>query len=158
MPLLIQPSFAKGEISPTLYGRVDTAAYQVALAKARNCVIHPYGGVSNRPGTIFIGPCNEHTYAPRLIPFQFKTADQYILEFGNLYIRFIRNDAYVTETALTGVTATKANPCVMTKTSHGYTTGDEIICSGFTEMLEVNGNRYKITRLNANTFKTDWSC
>jgi hypothetical protein len=155
MALLIQPSFAKGEISPTLYGRVDTAAYQVALAKARNCVIHPYGGVSNRPGTIFIGPCKDHTYAPRLIPFQFKTADQYILEFGNLYIRFIRNDAYVTETAITGVTATKANPCVMTKTSHGYATGDEIICSGFTEMVEVNGNRYKITRLNANTFSLE---
>ena len=120
MALLIQPSFAKGEISPTLYGRVDTSAYHIALAKALNCNIHTYGGVSNRPGTIYIGPCKEHTYAPRLIPFQFKTADQYVLEFGNLYMRVIRDDAYVTETALTGCTATAANPVVVTKSSHGY--------------------------------------
>ena len=142
MALLIQPSFAKGVISPTLYGRVDTAAYQVALAKASNCIIHTYGGVSNRAGTNFIGPCKDHTYAPRLIPFQFKTSDQYMLEFGNLYMRVVRNDAHVTETALTGCTATAANPVVITKAAHEYTAGDEVFLSGFTEMVEVNNNRY----------------
>jgi hypothetical protein len=150
---LIQPSFAKGEIAPTLYGRVDTAAYHIALAKALNCNIHTYGGVSNRPGTIYIGPCKEHTYAPRLIPFQFKTADQYVLEFGNLYMRVIRDDAYVTETALTGCTATAANPVVVTKSSHGYSNGDIVFISGNTEMVETNTNFYIVADKTTNTFE-----
>ena len=156
MPLLIQPSFSKGEIAPSLYGRVDTAAYQVAVAKALNCIVHTYGGISNRPGSIFIGPCNEHTYAPRLIPFQFKTTDQYILEFGNLYMRVIRNDAYVTETDLSGAnTVTKADPAVVTSVTHGLSTGDEVIISAMVEMVELNGNRYKITKLTDDTFSLE---
>jgi hypothetical protein len=152
MAVFIQPSFSKGEISPSLYGRVDTAVYGTALAKASNCNIHIYGGVSNRPGTTFIGPCKQHTYAPRLIPFQFKTTDQYILEFGNLYMRVIRNDGYVTNTALTGCTATAANPVVITKTSHGLASTDEVYISGMSQMVQLNGNRYNITRLDGNTF------
>jgi len=152
MPILNFPSFAKGEVGPSIYGRVDTSAYHVALAKAYNANIHPYGGVSNRPGTLFIGQCKEHTYAPRLIPFQFKASDQYMLEFGNLYMRVIRADAYVTNTALTGCTATAANPVVITKTSHGLVSTDEVQITGMTEMTELNGNRYQITKLGANTF------
>src|SRR3990167_3980516 len=136
MPLLIQPSFAKGVLAPSLHGRVDTAVYHVGLAEGNNIIIHTYGGASNRPGTIFLGPCKEHSYAPRLIPFQFKTTDQYVLEFGNLYMRVIRNDGYVTNTALTGCTATAADPVVVTKTSHGLANGDEVFLSGFTEMVQ----------------------
>jgi len=153
MPLLIQPSFAKGVLAPSLHGRADTAVYRVGLSQGTNAIIHTYGGVSNRPGTIFIGPCAEHTYAPRLIPFEFKTSDQYLLEFGNLYMRVIRNDGYVTETALTGCTATATNPVVVTKTSHGYSDGDEVYLSGFTEMVEVNTNRYIVANKTANTFE-----
>jgi hypothetical protein len=154
MTQFIQPSFSKGEISPTLYGRVDTAAYNVALAKASNCNIHTYGGVSNRQGTSFLGPCKDHSYAPRLIPFQFKTSDQYMLEFGNLYMRVIRNDAYVTDAVKTisNGTATKANPVVITSSSHPFVSTDEVVISGMTEMTELNGNRYNITKINANTF------
>lgn len=153
MPLLIQPSFAKGEISPSLYGRVDTAAYQVAVQTALNCNIHTYGGISNRPGSTFLGPVKTHTYAPRLIPFQFKTDDQYILEMGDLYMRVIRNDGYVTETALTGCTATAADPVVVTKSTHGYLDGDEVFLSGMTEMTELNGNRYIVANKGTNDFE-----
>jgi hypothetical protein len=152
MAILNFPSFAKGEVAPSIYGRVDTAAYHVAVAKAYNANVHPYGGISNRPGTSFIGQCKEHTYAPRLIPFQFKTSDQYILEFGNLYMRAIRNDAYVTQTPLTTCTATAADPVVVTKTGHLLSSADEVQITGMTEMTELNGNRYNITVLDANTF------
>lgn len=153
MPLITQSSLTKGEIAPSLHGRVDTAAYQVALAKARNIIIHTYGGASNRTGTQFIGPVKEHTYAPRLIPFQFKTSDQYVLEFGNLYMRVIRNDGYVTETPLTGCTATATDPVVIAKTAHGYSDGDEVFISGMTEMVELNGNRYIVANKNVNDFE-----
>ena len=69
MPSAILPSFAKGQLDTSLHGRVDTAAYQVGLAKARNMIIHSAGGCSNRSGLLFIGPCKTHTAAgsPRLI-------------------------------------------------------------------------------------------
>lgn len=51
----IQPSFAGGEIGPSLYGRIDMAKYQVALRKCDNFIVRQYGGVENRPGTRFVG-------------------------------------------------------------------------------------------------------
>ena len=53
--LVIQPSFAAGELSPALYGRVDLQKYSVGLSKCRNAYVQQYGGVSNRPGTLYIG-------------------------------------------------------------------------------------------------------
>lgn len=51
----IQPSFAGGEIGPSLYGRIDMSKYQVALRKCDNFIVRQYGGVENRPGTRFVG-------------------------------------------------------------------------------------------------------
>src|SRR3990167_3419315 len=153
MPLLIQPSFAKGVLAPSLHGRVDTAVYHVGLAEGNNIIIHTYGGASHRPGTTFIGPCKEHTYAPRLIPFSFKTTDQYILEFGNLYMRVIRNDGYVTNTAVNITGATAANPVVVTAVAHGFSNSDEVYITGVGGMVQLNGNRYKVANVTANTFE-----
>ena len=75
MPLYIQPSFARGEISPSLYGRVDTNIYSVALRTARNTQIETSGGISNRAGTEYIAPAKSHSADPRIIPFMFNTAD-----------------------------------------------------------------------------------
>ena len=152
MTLTIQPSFAKGEISPALYGRVDTTLYHTGLSKARNAIVHTTGGISNRPGTLFIGPVKTHTVTPALIQFIFKTTDQYVLEFGNLYIRFIRNDAYVTETTKTITGATAANPVVITANSHGYANGDEVIIQDVVGMIQLNGNRYVVASQTTNTF------
>ena len=38
----IQPSFAGGEIGPSLYGRIDIAKYQVALRKCDNFIVRQY--------------------------------------------------------------------------------------------------------------------
>lgn len=153
MPSLIQASFARGELSPTLYGRVDTAAYLVGLRTAWNTIIHSYGGASNRGGLAWIGPQKEHTYAARLIPFKFKTTDTYVLEFGDLYMRVIRNDSHVTEpvTTITGIT--QADPGVATTSgSHGYSSGDEVALATIVGMTELNGRRVKITVLTGTTF------
>ena len=52
---VIQPSFAAGELSPFLYGRVDLAKFHVGARTMLNFFVHPHGGASNRPGTRFIG-------------------------------------------------------------------------------------------------------
>ncbi len=91
----IQPSFAGGEIGPSLYGRVDMAKYAVALRKCRNFIVRQYGGVENRPGTRFIGAAKYPGMKCRLIPFQFSTVQTYALEFGHQYLRVIKDGGYV---------------------------------------------------------------
>lgn len=85
----IQPSFAAGELTPSLYGRVDMAKYNVGLKICENFIIHPHGGVSRRHGTRYIadakGPC-------RLVDFIYNEDIAYVLEFGERYIRVIHGD------------------------------------------------------------------
>lgn len=153
MTVLIQPSFAKGEVGPDIYGRVDTAAYQVALKTAVNVVIRASGGATRRPGTYFIGPCKQHGYSPRLIPFQFKTTDTHILEFGDQYIRVIRNDAYVTEAdkVITGIS--QASQGVVTSVAHGFSNGDQVYLASIAGMTQLNGRWFIVSDVAADTFK-----
>lgn len=153
---MIQPSFAKGEISPSLYGRVDTAMYQVALRTAYNAVVHAAGGISNRPGLAYVGPVLDHTRAPYLIPFEFRTEDTYLLEFGNLYMRVIRNDGHVLNAAKTILDITNADPAVVEVTAHGYTDGLEVFIDGVGGMTEVNGRRFIVKNPTTDTFELHW--
>lgn len=89
MSEVIQPSFSAGEVAPATYARVDLARYYTALKTCRNFVVLPEGGAQNRSGTRFITEVKDSSARTRLIPFQFSTEQTYILEFGNLYIRFI---------------------------------------------------------------------
>jgi len=91
----IQPSFAGGEIGPSLYGRIDMAKYQIALRKCDNFIVRQYGGVENRPGTRFVGAAKYPNRKCRLIPFQFSTVQTYALEFGHGYMRVIKDGGYV---------------------------------------------------------------
>jgi len=83
----LQPSLAGGEISPSLYARVDTTAYASWLKTAQNMFIHPQGGVSNRAGTQFRG-VSKNGGKCRLIPFVISESESYVLEVGKEYIRF----------------------------------------------------------------------
>lgn len=84
----IQPSFAAGELAPSLHARVDLAKYNIGLKRARNIMIHAHGGASNRPGLEFIGEVKDHSKRVRLLPFQFNTEQTYIIEAGDQYMRF----------------------------------------------------------------------
>src|SRR5574338_1463619 len=48
--------------------------------------------------------------------------------------------------------ATKANPCVITANSHGFSSGDTVTISNVVGMTQLNTNRYIITVINANSF------
>jgi hypothetical protein len=87
MTSLIQPSFAAGELSPFLHGRVDLAKFRVGVRTLQNFFVHPQGGASNRPGTRFIGEVGDSSRRHRLIPFEFRTlpaGQTYVLVFGHL--------------------------------------------------------------------------
>lgn len=94
----IQPSFAGGEIGPSLYGRIDMAKYSVALRVCDNFIVRQYGGVENRPGTKFVAAAKYPNRKCRLIPFQFSTVQTYALEFGHNYMRVIKDGAVVLTT------------------------------------------------------------
>ena len=51
--------------------------------------------------------------------------------------------------------ATKANPCVITATGHGFRTGISVTISGVGGMTQLNGNTYVITVIDANSFSLD---
>lgn len=92
---LIQPSFAGGEISPSLYGRIDLEKYQTSLRRCRNFIVRQYGGVENRPGTRFVAEAKYSDRKCRLIPFQFNSEQTYVLEVGDKYFRVFMDGAQV---------------------------------------------------------------
>lgn len=93
---LLQPTFAGGELSPSLYGRVDLARYQNSLKTCRNFVIKPQGGLDNRPGTEFVAPAKYADRKCRLIEFEFSAEQTYVIELGHLYMRVYRDGFQIT--------------------------------------------------------------
>jgi hypothetical protein len=90
-----QLSFTGGEWSRSLYARTDLAKYTSAVRTMKNFTINPHGGASNRGGTQFIVEVKDSTKFTRLIPFQFSVEQSYILEFGDLYVRIIRDGGQI---------------------------------------------------------------
>lgn len=226
MAKLIQPSFAGGEVSPSVAARVDLSKRAVAVERAENFFVRVTGGMESRPGLQFIAEAKT-TGTTRIIPFEFNTEQTYILEVGDQYMRFYTyggqilsggspyeiatpyvaadlfaldfaqsgdvmtivhpnyaprelvritntnwtlteisfapSQAAPTALALTnnytqsgGISGiTQANPAVVTSTSHGLATGAEIEITGVIGMTEVNGNTYRITAIDADTFRLE---
>lgn len=88
-------TFAGGELSPEMYSRVDVAKYSTGLRTARNGFVHPQGGFSNRSGFRYVAAAKYTNKRCRLIRFEFSSSQAYILEFGDLYIRFYTNGGQV---------------------------------------------------------------
>lgn len=148
---VIQSSFAGGEVSPLLYGRVDLAKFHTAVSLARNFFVDYRGGLTSRAGTEYGGTCVDPNNANWLIPFQFSTVQTYALVFGNLTLRVAMDGAWVTEPAKTVVSATNARPCVLQITGHGFSTGNELaLGDGFLGMTSLNGLEVIVTVVDAN--------
>lgn len=81
-------SWAKGELSPDLFGRADVEQYNTAAAELTNCLVRPYGNLLNRPGSQFIAETKFQDKDTRLLEFVFSETDSYIIEFGEQYFRF----------------------------------------------------------------------
>ena len=91
-----QTNFTAGEFSPLLEGRVELAKYKDAVSKLENFYTFPHGPVDKRPGTRFISTVKTESAKTRLIPFIFSTIQAYVLEFGNNYIRFYKDEGQIT--------------------------------------------------------------
>lgn len=145
-------NFTAGELSPRMDGRTDLEKYFFGCKTLENMVVHPHGSASRRPGTRYVSEIKDSSAVTRLIPFEFSTTQTYMLEFGNLYIRFYKDNGIITETGKTISAITKANPGVVTATSHGYSNGDYVIISGVVGMTELNGRQFKVASVTTHTF------
>jgi hypothetical protein len=88
-------NFTGGELSPRLDGRNDLAKYSSGCATLENLVVYPHGSAARRPGTNFVAEVKDSTKKTRLIPFEFSTTQTYMLEFGNQYIRFYKDNGQI---------------------------------------------------------------
>lgn len=128
----LQRSFAGGEMSPEMFGRIDDVKYQTGAAKVRNFISTPQGPVENRPGLQFIKEVKDSTKKTRLVPFTYSTTQTLIIEMGAGYFRFFSNGSPVL--AGTGpaweptrtVTSINTGTNVITSTAHGYANGTPI--------------------------------
>lgn len=158
MPLFspILASLNAGEFSPLLGGRVDFDKYPKALKLCENFVPLVQGPVMRRPGTMYAAEVKDSSKRTALVRFEFSTTQAYVLEFGDLYVRFYKDEAQITLTPqnITGIT--KANPGVLSYAgSDTYANGDKVFVTGVGGMVEVNNRTFTVANVNAgaNTFE-----
>jgi len=88
-------NFTGGELSPRLDGRNDLQKYPTGCKTLENMIVFPHGSAARRSGTQFVAEVKDSSKETRLIPFEFSTTQTYMLEFGNQYIRFYKDDGQI---------------------------------------------------------------
>ena len=147
-------SFDAGELGPELLGRLDLAKYQTGLKTCKNFIIRPHGPAVNRPGFEFVKEVKYSDKATRLLPFIFSPTQAYVMEFGDLYVRFHTEGATILEVAQNVTAATSANPPVLTVSSHGYSNGDEVYVEALPgDFAVLNGRYLRLANVSTHTFE-----
>ena len=91
----ITSNFTSGEFTPRLRGRPDLEKYNSSAEKLENCVVLRHGGVTIRPSFDYRGEAKVSSQTSRIIPFVYSRTDAFLLELGDLYVRFWKNGALV---------------------------------------------------------------
>ncbi len=126
-------SFAGGELSPEMFGRIDDAKFQSGAAVLQNFIVTPTGAAKNRAGFAYVNATKNNGVA-RLIPFTFSLNQTMVIELGDGYARFHTQgetlDYSATQPAFLAsgaVAYTVANPTVIDFTSHGFANGQSVV-------------------------------
>jgi len=98
-------NFTSGELTPKISGRIDLTHYFNGVQKMQNFFAIPQGGAITDPGTHFVAEVGNENKRPRLIPFSFSAAQQYIIEAGDKgdstgYFRFFTDHGQVMDGAV----------------------------------------------------------
>lgn len=150
-------SFAGGEITPELAGRLDLTKFQTGLQLARNFMTLPHGPATRRPGFEYVQQCRfvspTETREIRLMPFSFSATQTAVLEFSKERIRFHIGGGTLLEAEKTITGWTGASPAVFTSAGHGYASGDWLYFHSSGGSASLIENRYlRAVVLDANTF------
>ena len=150
----LQPTLSGGELAPGLWGRVDLARYAISLAKCRNVISKPTGGAAKRPGTRFCGYAKYPDRMTRIVPFIYSTEIAYMVELGDLYMRFWVGGSLLTNSVMPITGISNAATAVVTSAAHGFVDGDQVVISGLLGgFARINSRTYTVNQLTANTFE-----
>lgn len=123
-------SFAGGEISQEMFGRIDMDKYQTGAAKMLNMIAKPQGPAQNRPGFEYISEVKNSTQKSRLVRFVYSQDDSVAIELGHQYIRFYKAGNFISAGSpaplqRASVSLTNASSTI-TWTGHQLVVGDKI--------------------------------
>lgn len=85
---IIKANFTAGEISPRLLARVDVSKYHNGAREITNGYPLVHGGCRRRAGLRYRAGAKNNDKPARVISFIFSRTQAFILELGELYIRF----------------------------------------------------------------------
>lgn len=143
MPEYTQSDFRGGEVAIDVYGRRDIVKLASGLAKSMNGYVHTHGAWSNRGGLKYVVPASTDSGNINLIPFIYNNDDLYLLEFTANKIRFIRDDGFITETA---ISLDDIVSDLWTSTAdHGFAVDDMIYYDGKYYYIETVPNTDEFT-------------
>jgi len=97
---LSQTNFTGGIFSPLMEGRTDFEKYANAVKRGENFIIWPHGPAQLRPGTKYIATVKDSSDTTILLPFEFSVTQAYIIEAGDQYFRFYKDQAQITSGGL----------------------------------------------------------
>lgn len=103
-----QTSFASGELTPLIFGRVDREIYANGAARLRNVRVTPLGGTARRYGTQYIDTTTDSSVC-RLVPFSFNTEQEYLIVFTEGEFKVYKDgvlQATVSSSPISGLTET----------------------------------------------------
>jgi len=90
-----QSNFTAGELSPRLEGQIDFKKYFNGCSELTNMIVYPHGGATRRGGMYFVSEVKTSSKEVRLIPFEFNVTQSYVLEVGDQYIRFYKDNGQI---------------------------------------------------------------
>lgn len=92
----LKPSWNAGELSPRLGARTDFDKYKNGAEVLENMIPLSEGGIMRRAGTRYVAEVKDSTANTRLKPFKFSTTQAYIIEAGDNYFRFFKDQGQIT--------------------------------------------------------------
>jgi hypothetical protein len=153
MTTLRQLSFAGGELAPSLHGRTDISKYATGLRTCKNAFVAKHGGVYNRPGTEYVCEVGRPDLNDvKLHKFVFSNDQTYILEFGDTYVRIVKDGGQILNTAQNIFAISNANPCVLKYSGADIlSVGDEFYVSGITGNIGdyLNGRNFLVAAVSS---------
>ena len=90
-------NFTAGEWSPFLDGRIDLSKYANALKTEQNFVSMAHGPARRRSGTRHVAAVKTGTQKTGIIPFEFSVLQAYIVEVGDQYLRFYKDNGQIVD-------------------------------------------------------------
>jgi hypothetical protein len=91
----LQAGLNAGEFSPRMAARTDFERYPLGCSVLENFLLLPQGGAARRPGTRFVAEVKDSATRVRLVPFVFSTVQAYMIEAGDKYFRFYKDQGRI---------------------------------------------------------------